>query len=151
MTADPDGSRPMFASVNGRVVEEAAAGVSLFDHGLTVGDGVFETIAVRGGTAMASSRHLDRLMRSARGLGLPAPHPPTLRRAVAETVAANAWIGHGALRVTYTCGPGTVGSARGGVTTTTVVTARRLDPVPPVVDVVTVPWPRNERGALAGP
>jgi branched-chain amino acid aminotransferase len=31
-----------------------------------------------------------------------------------------------------------------------VVAARQLDPVPPVVDVVTVPWPRNERGALAG-
>jgi branched-chain amino acid aminotransferase len=89
-------------------------------------------------------------MRSARGLGLPAPHLPTLRRAVAETMAANPGIGHGALRVTYTSGPGTVGSSRGGVTTTTVVAARSLDPVTPVVDVVTVPWPRNERGALAG-
>ena len=58
----------MFACVNGTVVEEAAAGVALWDHGLTVGDGVFETIAVRHGAAMAVTRHLARLARSAAGL-----------------------------------------------------------------------------------
>jgi branched-chain amino acid aminotransferase len=140
----------MLAYLNGDLVDEDTAGISLLDHGLTVGDGVFETIAVRRGTALASSRHLDRLLRSASGLGLPAPDVPTLRRAVADTVAANRGIGHGALRVTYTSGPGPVGSARGGGRTTTVVTLRELDPIAPVVDVVTVPWPRNERGALAG-
>jgi branched-chain amino acid aminotransferase len=140
----------MLAYLNGVMVEEAGAGIGLFDHGLTVGDGVFETIAIRRGTALAPSRHLDRLVRSAQGLGLPAPNPGTLHRAVDETVAANPGIAYGALRVTYTSGPGTVGSARGGVTTTTVVTARELAPVPALVDAATVPWPRNERGALAG-
>jgi branched-chain amino acid aminotransferase len=140
----------MLAYVNGEILDEAMVGVSLFDHGLTVGDGVFETIAVRRGAVLASSRHLERLLRSAKGLMLPAPDLDELHRAVAETVAANPGIERGALRVTYTSGPGTVGSARGGMATTMIVTARELAPYPPVVDVVTVRWPRNERGALAG-
>jgi branched-chain amino acid aminotransferase len=140
----------VLAYLNGQIVDESAAGVALFDHGLTVGDGVFETIAVRRGTALAASRHLDRLARSAAGMMLPAPDLPALRQAVADTVAANPGIERGALRVTYTSGPGTVGSTRGGVGPTTIVTARELSPYPEVVDVVTVSWPRNERGALAG-
>jgi branched-chain amino acid aminotransferase len=140
----------VFAYVNGQIVDESTAGIALFDHGLTVGDGVFETIAVRRGTALAASRHLDRLARSAAGMMLPAPDLPALRRAVAETVAANPAIELGALRVTYTSGPGTVGSTRAGGAATTIVTARELAPYPEVVDVVTVNWPRNERGALAG-
>ncbi len=140
----------MIAFVNGTIVEESTAGVSLFDHGLTVGDGVFETIALRNGAALAVTRHLDRLARSARGLGLPAPDLDTLHRGVGATVAANPGIVWGALRVTYTSGPGTVGSFRGGLETTTVVAARPLSPYPASADVVTVAWPRNERGALAG-
>jgi branched-chain amino acid aminotransferase len=140
----------MFAYVNGVMVEETNAAITVFDHGLTVGDGVFETIALRQGTAMASTRHLARLARSAAGLGLPVPDLDELHRAVGETVAANPGIEFGALRVTYTSGPGTVGSGREHLATTTVVAARHLTPPPPVTDVITVPWPRNERGALAG-
>jgi branched-chain amino acid aminotransferase len=140
----------MFAYVNGAVVEETAAGVSVFDHGLTVGDGVFETIAVRHGAAFAVTRHLARLGRSAAALGLPGPDLDALHRAVGATVAANPDVNWGALRVTYTSGPGTVGSARGGGETTTIVAVRELTRFPPVTDVVVVPWPRNERGALAG-
>jgi branched-chain amino acid aminotransferase len=140
----------MLAYVNGEIIEEAIAGVSLFDHGLTVGDGVFETIALRRGAVLAASRHLARLVRSAVGMMLPPPDLHELHRAVGETVAANPGIERGALRVTYTSGPGTVGSGRGGVARTTIVTAREMPPYPPVVNVVTVSWPRNERGALAG-
>jgi branched-chain amino acid aminotransferase len=140
----------MFAYVNGVMVEETNAAVTVFDHGLTVGDGVFETIALRQGTAKAPTRHLARLARSASGLGLPVPDIEELHRAVGETIAANPGIEFGALRVTYTSGPGTVGSGRDDVTTTTIVAARHLSPPPPVTDVITVPWPRNERGALAG-
>jgi branched-chain amino acid aminotransferase len=140
----------VFAYINGAVVEETAAGVSLWDHGLTVGDGVFETIALRHGAALAVTRHLARLGRSAAGLGLPHPDLDALHLAVGATVAANPGVTWGALRVTYTSGPGTVGSARGDHATTTIVAARELSRHPPVTDVIVVPWCRNERGALAG-
>jgi branched-chain amino acid aminotransferase len=140
----------MFVYVNGAMLDETSAGVPIFDHGVTVGDGVFETIAVRQGTAYSVTRHLARLARSAAGLGLPRPDLDELHRAVGMTIAANPGVSHGALRVTYTSGTGTVGSARGGIGTTTVMAARELPPYSPVGDVITVPWPRNERGALAG-
>ena len=59
--------------VNGRVVDADEATVSVFDHGLTVGDGVFETAKVVGGVPFALTRHLDRLASSAAGLALPVP------------------------------------------------------------------------------
>src|ERR1700736_3136506 len=111
----------MFAFVNGTVVEETAAGVALSDHGLTVGDGVFETIAVRHGAAIAVTRHLARLARSAAGLGLARPSLDVLHRAVGTTIAANPGIARGAVRVTYTSGPGGIGSGRGDAEVTTVV------------------------------
>ena len=49
------------------------ATVSIFDHGLTVGDGVFETLKAVDGRPFATRRHLDRLRRSADGLGLRIP------------------------------------------------------------------------------
>ena len=61
--------------VNGTVVESAEALVSAFDHGLTVGDGVFETVKVVDGVPFALTRHLQRLTASARGLGLPDARP----------------------------------------------------------------------------
>ncbi|MGH3157910.1 MAG: aminotransferase class IV, partial [Streptosporangiaceae bacterium] len=59
--------------LNGSVMAESAARISVFDHGLTVGDGVFETVKVAGGAPFALTRHLRRLRRSAAALGLPAP------------------------------------------------------------------------------
>ena len=56
--------------VNGTIVEAEEALVSAFDHGLTVGDGVFETARVVDGVPFALTRHLARLAGSARGLGL---------------------------------------------------------------------------------
>jgi branched-chain amino acid aminotransferase len=140
----------MMAYVNGNLVPEQDAGVAVFDHGLTVGDGVFETIAVRGGVALAPTRHLARLERSARGLGLPPPDVNAIRTGILETIAANRSIGRGAVRVTYTSGIGTVGSVRGGDDTTVVIGIREVQPGPDAVRVATVPWPRNERGALVG-
>jgi branched-chain amino acid aminotransferase len=52
--------------------------------------------------------------------------------------------------VTYTSGPGTVGSGRSSAAATTVVAARAMAPYDALAEVITVPWPRNERGALAG-
>lgn len=140
----------MFAYVNGAVVDEAAAAISIFDHGFTVGDGVFESIALRGGITYAVSRHLARLIRSATRIGLPAPDLDDLHRAVGMTVAANPGVIWGALRITYTSGIGTLGSVRSGLSTSLVVAARELPRHDELAEAITVPWPRNERGALAG-
>ncbi|HEX3542075.1 MAG TPA: aminotransferase class IV [Acidimicrobiales bacterium] len=140
----------MFAYVNGAVVDEAQARVDLFDHGFTVGDGVFETIAVRDGVAYAVTRHLARLVRSAVMLGFDPPDGGELRSAVDATMAANPTLAWGAVRVTHTSGPGTVGSGRGGGTPTTVVAIRAMGRHDRLAEIITVPWPRNERGALVG-
>lgn len=139
--------------LDGRLVGAEAAQVSVFDHGLTVGDGVFETVKVSGGRPFALTRHLDRLASSARGAGLPDPPQAETRRAVAELLAAAEPDGAAALsrlRITYTGGPGPLGSDRGDARPTLVVALAPLHPWPAGAAVATVPWPRNERGALAG-
>lgn len=140
----------MFAYVNGAVVDEADAHIDLFDHGFTVGDGVFETIALRDGVAYAVTRHLARLVRSAVKLGFDQPDADALRGAVGAALAANPPVAWGAVRVTHTSGPGPVGSGRGGRAPTTVVAVRAMARHDRLAEVITVPWPRNERGALVG-
>ncbi|HUP69542.1 MAG TPA: aminodeoxychorismate lyase [Acidimicrobiales bacterium] len=135
--------------VNGELVDAADASISVFDHGLTVGDGVFETLKSYGGRPFAVRRHLDRLGTSAAGLGLTAPPPEVLRAAMEEVVAANG-LGDGAVRITFTGGPGPLGSARGDSGPTIIVATAPLAPWPPTTGVSVVPWPRNERGAVAG-
>ena len=136
--------------LNGRVLEETSARISPFDHGLLVGDGVFETLRVYPpGVAFAHTRHLARLARSAAGLGLPLPDRPVLCRAMDEVIAANG-LAEGRLRITVTGGPAPLGSDRADVQPTVVVAGSAMQPWPETTDVVTVPWPRNERGALAG-
>ena len=73
--------------VDGGLHDPADARVSAFDHGLTVGDGVFETTKVAGGVPFALTRHVTRLARSAAGLGLPAPEDALIRTAIAEVLA----------------------------------------------------------------
>lgn len=136
---------------DGLVTPEDAM-VSVFDHGFTVADGVFETVKVTAGTPFALSRHLRRLHRSARVMELPEPDLDAIRFAVEQTVAANAAsVGHLArLRITFTAGVGPLGSDRGAERPTLVVAVMPMDPWPETAAVITVPWPRNERGALAG-
>ncbi|MEU9419450.1 aminodeoxychorismate lyase [Streptomyces sp. NPDC048272] len=125
------------------------AKVSVLDHGLTVGDGVFETLRASDGQAFALTRHLDRLTRSARGLGLPDPDLDEVRRACAEVLKSNP-MPLGRLRITYTGGVSPLGSDRGEAGPTLIVavgpTARRPD----TTAVITVPWVRNERSAVTG-
>lgn len=140
----------MRAWIDGRLLasqDEPALGV--LDHGFVVGDGVFETIKIERGEPFALSRHLDRLVRSAAGLGIGEPDVGALRDGVAATMAGQD-IGFGRIRITVTSGAGPLGSPRGsGPLTHVVVTEPALGP-PRVSQIVTVPWPRNERGALAG-
>lgn len=119
------------------------------DHGLTVGDGVFEAVKVVDGTPFALTRHLERLTRSATGLGIePADHDDV--RAGVEAVLDGVHDPLGRLRITRTAGPAPMGSGRGGGPPTLLVAYAPLDPAAASTAVVTVPWPRNERGATAG-
>ncbi len=136
--------------VNDRLIDEREAVVSVLDHGLTVGDGVFETVKVIGDTPFALTRHLRRLHGSAIGLGLPVPVEPVVREAVAAVVAANRVRPLGRLRITYTGGVSPLGSERGTTGPTLVVALVPLEPMPVTTAVATVPWPRNEHSALAG-
>ena len=135
--------------VNGELTDHDDSQVGAFDHGLTVGDGVFETIAVRDGRPLSVTRHLARLVRSAVAMGLPAPDTATLRAAV-DQVSAAGDVTDAIVRVVYTSGSGPLSSARGDGNPTAAVLLAPAPERPPTTDVITVPWPRNERGALAG-
>lgn len=136
--------------VAGRLVDEADASVSVTDHGLTVGDGVFETVKVTAAQPFALTRHLQRLEASAGGLGLRADLAE-VRTAVTAVLAAEPELAaHGRLRITLTGGPGPYGSDRGDAAPTLIVALAPLGGWPPTASVVTVPWRRNERSAVAG-
>jgi branched-chain amino acid aminotransferase len=140
----------MRAWVDGRLLADPEAPVlTVFDHGLTVGDGVFETVKVVDGAPFALTRHLDRLRRSADGLGLQIPDATVLRAAVGEVLDGQD-LPLGRVRLTVTGGLSPLGSARGDAGPTVAVVAGPLEPAPDTAAVVTVPWPRNERGAVAG-
>ncbi len=139
----------MTAWIDGEMVPLAEAKVSVLDHGLVVGDGVFETLRVYGGVPFAWSRHLSRLRASAEGLGLRLPDVSQLRAAAAAVLEANG-LTEARLRITVTGGIAPPGSGRGDEAPTTFMLASPIDPATPNVDVVIVPWSRNENGALAG-
>ena len=139
----------MRAWCNGALVDPHGPALSVLDHGVTVGDGVFEAIKVVDNVPFALSRHLTRLERSAVGLGLPAPNQQAVRDAVAETLAAEP-IGLGRIRITYTAGISPLGSNRDTTSPTLVVVSTEAPAPPPSTRAAVVPWPRNDRGALAG-
>ncbi|MFF4245305.1 aminotransferase class IV [Streptomyces sp. NPDC001822] len=135
--------------VDGGLKDAGEARLSVLDHGLTVGDGIFETVRVAGGRPFALTRHLDRLSRSARGLGLAEPDHDEVRRAVAAVVEGNP-VELGRMRITYTGGLSPLGSDRGDAGPTLVVAMGETTRRPDSTAVVTVPWTRNERGAVTG-
>jgi branched-chain amino acid aminotransferase len=140
----------MRAWVNGQLLDDPRGpAVSVRDHGFTVGDGVFEAVKVVGGQPFALTRHLDRLAWSARGMGLPPVDVQEVRRGV-SAVLQDGELPLGRLRITYTGGNAPLGSGRGDEPPTLVVVADAMAAREPTTAVVTVPWPRNERGALAG-
>jgi branched-chain amino acid aminotransferase len=136
--------------INGALHAPEDARVSVFDHGILVGDGVFETIKAVRGEAFALTRHLDRLAVSAAGLGLPSPDLDAIRQGTLDVLAgAPAW-DLARIRITYTSGIGPLGSDRGSAGATAIVAVAEQQPFPATGDVSVVPWPRNERGALSG-
>ncbi|MEU8675707.1 aminodeoxychorismate lyase [Streptomyces sp. NPDC048560] len=139
----------MMIWVNGELRDADGARVSVLDHGLTVGDGVFETVKTVEGRPFALTRHLDRLTRSARGLGLPDPDHDEIRRAARAVIDATP-LPLGRLRITFTGGISPLGSDRGDNGPGLVVALGEVDRRPDSTAVITVPWTRNEHSAVAG-
>lgn len=139
----------MTAWIDGRLVPIADAQVSVLDHGLVVGDGVFETLRVYRGVPFAWTRHLARLRVSADGLGLELPDVAELRAAADAVLQANE-LTDARLRITVTGGVAPPGSARGNAQPTAFLIASPIEPAASSVDVVVVPWTRNENSAVAG-
>ena len=140
----------MRAWVNGSLLDDPGApAITVSDHGLTVGDGVFEAVKVVDDQPFALTLHLERLARSAAGLGLPGFDESDVRKGVAAVLDGGG-LALGRLRITYTGGPAPLGSGRGDEPPTLAVVAAPMDPAAETAQVATVPWPRNERGALAG-
>jgi branched-chain amino acid aminotransferase len=133
--------------VDGSVVDEQAAVVRADDHGLVVGDGIFETCRVSDGAVFALTRHLRRLRSSALGLGLDYDEAD-----VREGVAAvtRGLTGLTRLRITVTGGPGPYASSRGNAPASILVATSPWHGWEPTAAVATVPWTRNERAATAG-
>lgn len=95
--------------LNGKLVPKAEATVSVYDHGLLYGDGVFEGIRVYGGNVFLLREHIDRLYESARAIRLEIPiDQAAMIQAVNETVAANK-IEDGYVRLVITRGAGYLG------------------------------------------
>lgn len=139
--------------VNGRLRDEDEASLTALDHGLTVGDGAFETLKVVEGRAFAMTRHAQRLDRTLAGLGLPPADHGILQDGIDAVLTAGEQLAFGRLRYTVTGGPGPTGSDRRSVSATAltyVVTATEQPRPPASGSVVVVPWTRNERAATAG-
>jgi branched-chain amino acid aminotransferase len=132
----------------GRLRDESEPVIGATDHGLMVGDGVFETCEVTGGGAFALTRHLQRLEANARALGLAPVPTDEVRSAVAAVLDAGGST-LGRLRITVTAGPGPMGSGRGDAAPTLVVVAGP-GRTAATARVVRVPWARNERSAIVG-
>jgi len=100
---------PRMIFMNDRLVPEHEAKVSVFDHGLLYGDGVFEGLRSYGGRVFRLEAHLDRLYASARAICLTIPlAKEVVARAVVDTLAANG-LADGYVRLVVTRGAGSLG------------------------------------------
>jgi branched-chain amino acid aminotransferase len=99
----------MLVSIDGRLVPRAEARISVFDHGLLYGDGVFEGIRIYDRRVFRLDAHLARLEASAHAIGLQIPMDrAALAAAVVETVRANQQT-DGYIRLVVTRGEGPLG------------------------------------------
>ena len=144
--------------LNGELVKAENAHLSVLDHGVTVGDGVFETLIAYDGQIFAFDLHYQRLQNSARILHLDCPSPEMLRAALLELFAANNYTATGdtsmagtaRVRITITGGISPLGSARGDDDINLIIAMSELSACATSTKVVTVSFTRNETGALKG-
>lgn len=95
--------------INGKLLPKEQATVSVYDHGLLYGDGVFEGIRSYGGKVFRLDAHLDRLWYSAKAILLEIPYTKVeLADAIENTLQVNG-IEDGYIRVVITRGSGTLG------------------------------------------
>ena len=100
---------PRIIFMNDRLVPEEEARVSVFDHGLLYGDGVFEGLRSYASRVFRLDAHLDRLWASARAICLEIPlSKETVAKAVIDTLAANNLV-DGYIRLVVTRGAGSLG------------------------------------------
>lgn len=95
--------------INGRFYDKHDAKISVYDHGLLYGDGIFEGIRVYGGKVFRHAQHIERLYESAQAIALTIPLTPAeMTKAVEETVAKNNKV-DGYIRLIVTRGAGSLG------------------------------------------
>jgi branched-chain amino acid aminotransferase len=140
--------------IDGKYFDEKTAKVSVFDHGLLYGDGIFEGIRAYNGRVFKLREHIDRLFYSAKAilLNIPMSHG-AMMDAVVETCRRNK-IRDGYIRLLVTRGVGGLGlnpkkCKRGSV----IIIADRIQLYPDVyyergLEIVTVPTMRNLHSAL---
>ncbi|MCW5553304.1 MAG: branched-chain-amino-acid transaminase [Verrucomicrobiae bacterium] len=140
--------------LDGRYYDERTAKISVFDHGLLYGDGVFEGIRAYNGRVFKLKEHIDRLFYSAKAilLTIPMSHAEIMR-AVVETCRRNQ-VRDGYIRLLVTRGVGTLGlnpnrCKRGSV----IIIAGKIQLYPPELykrgmEIVTVPTTRNLHSAV---
>jgi len=144
----------MLIYINGRLVKEQDARVSVFDHGLLYGDGVFEGIRAYGCLIFKCREHVDRLYASAHAIGLKVPlSKQALQEAMVATLKANA-LTDGYIRVVVTRGVGDLGlDPRNCAKPTVFIIADKIRLYPQEMykkglEIVTVPTRRNIAEAI---
>lgn len=111
------------------------ARISVFDHGLLYGDGVFEGIRIYDGRIFLEDEHVQRFFESAKGILLDIPMTPTqVRGALHKTMDANGVTGDGYIRLVATRGVGSLGlSIRHTASPTVFIIADTIALYPPEV------------------
>jgi branched-chain amino acid aminotransferase len=144
----------MVVYFDGKYVDSADAKVSVFDHGLLYGDGIFEGIRIYGGNVYRLEDHLERFELSARAIMLTLPLTRAqLAEAVCETCRRNK-LNDGYIRLVVTRGVGDLGLAPWSCANpTTFVIASKITLYPQEyydngLAIVTVPTRRIAADAL---
>ena len=140
--------------IDGKYYDERNARISVFDHGLLYGDGIFEGIRAYNGRVFKLKEHIDRLFYSAKAilLKIPMSHADIMA-AVVETCRRNK-VRDGYIRLVVTRGPGTLGlNPNRCKRPSVIIIAGKIQLYPPELyqqgmDIVTVPTTRNLHSAL---
>jgi branched-chain amino acid aminotransferase len=140
--------------IDGKYCDEKNAKVSVFDHGLLYGDGVFEGIRAYNGRVFKLKEHIDRLYYSAKAilLSIPMSHAQMMK-AVVETCRRNK-IRDGYIRLVVTRGVGGLGlNPNRCKVPSVIIIADKIQLYPPSMyqrglDIITVPTVRNLHSAV---